>query len=246
VASWLCYAFINTKSNWGWRIPTLVQMTGTVIVGIWILLGLMPESPRWLVSRGRGDEALKILANMHANGDTNDELVQNSFREIEQSIARDAEAAKTGYIAFFKTVGNRKRFITVLGIGFASQFIGNGLVSYYIGPILRLIGVTKPAQQAGINAGLSMWNLLIAAGAAQFVERWGRRPLWLTGAVGMLFAFCFVTGLSVRIYPKDTETNLLTVFPFCGRASSPSTSTPMLASQSFLSYIFSTASTTSA
>lgn len=77
------------------------------------------------------------------------------------------------------------------------QLIGNGLVGYYLAPILNLIGVTKPLQQAGINAGMSMWTLCVSLTAAQFVERWGRRPLWLLGNCGILVAFVCVTGLSV-------------------------------------------------
>ena len=89
------------------------------------------------------------------------------------------------------------------------QLVGNGLVSYYLAPILRLLGITNPAQQGGINAGLAMFNLLAAAIGAQFVERWGRRPLWLTGAVGMFFSFVVVTGLSVSRNVPSTRLDVL-------------------------------------
>ncbi|KAL7003879.1 hypothetical protein EMMF5_006583, partial [Cystobasidiomycetes sp. EMM_F5] len=92
--------------------------------------------------------------------------------------------------------------------------VGNGLVSYYLAPILRLLGITNAAQQGGINAGLAMFNLLAAAIGAQFVERWGRRPLWLTGAVGMFFSFVVVTGLSAG-FANSKEAALGTaVIPF--------------------------------
>jgi hypothetical protein len=59
------------------------------------------------------------------------------------------------------------------------------------------VGITNPAQQAGINGGLSIWNLFVATTAAQFVDRLGRRPLFLISGVGMLFSFSIVTALSV-------------------------------------------------
>lgn len=62
---------------------------------------------------------------------------------------------------------------------------------------MKLIGITNASQQAGINGGLAIWNLIVATTAAQFVERLGRRPLWLIGNAGMLAAFAIVTGLSV-------------------------------------------------
>src|SRR5689334_14437840 len=88
--------------------------------------------------------------------------------------------------AFLKTPGNRKRLIVIVAIGAGTQLVGNGLVAYYLAPILKLIGITQPAQQAGINGGLAIFNLIVAVIAAQFVERLGRRPLWLAGNIGML------------------------------------------------------------
>lgn len=57
----------------------------------------MPESPRWLISKGRETQALELLASMHSNGDIQDELVQHEFDEIKTGIARDLEASKHGY-----------------------------------------------------------------------------------------------------------------------------------------------------
>jgi MFS family permease len=64
-------------------------------------------------------------------------------------------------------------------------------------PILKLIGITSASQVAGINGGLAIWNLVTTLIAAQFVERIGRRPLWITGSIGVLCSFAVVTGLSV-------------------------------------------------
>jgi hypothetical protein len=70
---------------------------------------------------------------------------------------------------------------------------------------LKLIGITNATQQAGINGGLAIWNLIVATTAAQFVERLGRRPLWLIGNAGMLAAFAIVTGLSVSDQCKSSR-----------------------------------------
>lgn len=70
------------------------------------------------------------------------------------------------------------------------------LVSYYLAPILKSIGITDSVTQAGINLAIQIWNALLAAGGALAAERYGRRPLWLISACGMLVSFIIVTALS--------------------------------------------------
>lgn len=57
--------------------PSLVQV---------FLVFLLPESPRWLVSRGKNEEALQILARYHANGNSEDPFVQFEFAEMQATI----------------------------------------------------------------------------------------------------------------------------------------------------------------
>lgn len=115
-------------NSWSWRVPCLLQGLFPAIQ----LLGLfiVPESPRWLVSKGRHDEALNILAKYHANGQADDELVQYEFNEICQAIELEkAVAQTTGWAAFFATKGNRHRLLICILVGFMIQWAGNGIVS---------------------------------------------------------------------------------------------------------------------
>jgi MFS family permease len=67
IAAWLTRGTFQIKTDWSWRIPSLVQAVPSLMqLGfIW----LVPESPRWLVAHGKEDQALKTLADVHANGD---------------------------------------------------------------------------------------------------------------------------------------------------------------------------------
>ncbi|GFZ46304.1 hypothetical protein JCM24511_04551 [Saitozyma sp. JCM 24511] len=213
LAAWLCFGMINWTSSWAWRLPTLVQALGTGAVGIYIACGLMVESPRWLISVGKEDQALQTIAKMHANGDVEDDLVLYEMEEIKRGVEIDREASQ-GYLAFFKTPGNRRRLFVLMGIAASGQLCGVGLISYYISPILKLIGITSASQVAGINGGLAIWNLITTVILAQFVERIGRRPLWIFGTVGILGTFAIITGLSGSFATSKNAAVGTAVIPF--------------------------------
>ncbi|KAK7447445.1 hypothetical protein VKT23_014154 [Stygiomarasmius scandens] len=67
IAAWTTFGTFKVNSTWAWRIPSALQGLPSVVQILFIWF--MPESPRWLVSKGREDEALKILAYYH--GDSN-------------------------------------------------------------------------------------------------------------------------------------------------------------------------------
>ncbi|KAK6826960.1 hypothetical protein RU639_004469 [Aspergillus parasiticus] len=196
LAAAVCLATLYVEgSTWSWRIPCLVQCFFPAVQ----LLGLLivPESPRWLVSKDRRDEALQILARYHGNCDTSDPLVQFEFSEICSAIELENSVAhKSGWSAFIATKGARHRLAICLLVGVMIQWAGNGVISYYLAPILRSVGITNPTQQSAINLGLQAWNAVCAAGGAVAAEKYGRRPLWMLSTVLMLLFFTLATVLS--------------------------------------------------
>ena len=64
-----------------------------------LILAKAPESPRFLVQKGRLQEALTMLAKYHANGDPDDKLVQWEFYEIQQALEDEALNNKTSYVS---------------------------------------------------------------------------------------------------------------------------------------------------
>ncbi|KAJ6043133.1 hypothetical protein N7499_005563 [Penicillium canescens] len=182
-------------NSWSWRFPCLMQafFPALQLLGLFIV----PESPRWLVSQNRREEALDILARYHANGDRTDELVLFEYREICEAIEfENTMAEDSGWGAFFSTRGAIHRLMICILVGFMIQWAGNGIVSYYLAPILKNVGITSSSQQAGINLTLQIWNGICAVGGALATERYGRRPLWMISTALMLVFFSAVTALS--------------------------------------------------
>jgi MFS family permease len=125
------------------------------------------------------------------------------------------EKSNTGsWKSFLSTVGNRRRFFVIIMIGTATQWIGNGLVSYFLVPILRQVGITKPPQLSGINGGIAVWSWFVAMAGASLSDRYGRRSLFLTALAGALVSFVFITGLSGGFATTGKSTIGVAMIPF--------------------------------
>jgi hypothetical protein len=149
-----------------------------------------------LCSKDRPDEAFAILTKYHAAGDATDRFVQSEMAEIQETIRLEKANARNGWQVFFQTKGNRKRLALIALTAFFSQCSGNGLVSYYLHTILDSIGIHDAYRQSLINGGQTIWAFLVAFTACMFVDRVGRRPLFMGAAVGMLIAFSVWTACS--------------------------------------------------
>ena len=114
-------------SNWGWRIPSLLQATPSLLQIVFVFL--LPESPRWLVSKGRHDEALAILAKYHAEGNAESEFVKAEYIQIETTLELEKEHSKIGWLELFRTSGMRRRILIGSFLGLVTQWSGNGLIS---------------------------------------------------------------------------------------------------------------------
>lgn len=194
-------------------IPSLLQ----ILIPIIALPGLFlaHESPRWLCDQGRESEARDFLVKFHAGGDENSPLVAFEMAEISQTLEMERKSKlSTSWIDMLRTKGNRRRFFITVTAGIFAQWNGVGIVSYYLAPVLQTIGITSVTNQTLISGFLQVWNLLWAMGSAFFVDRLGRRPLFLTSCFGMLASYIIITGLSGSFAKSGASATGIAVIPF--------------------------------
>lgn len=232
----------DMQSDWGWRIPSLLQATPSVMQLVFILL--VPESPRWLLSKGRGAEALAILVKYHGEGDTQSTFVRAEYADIEKTLRTEMRAGGRGWLELFATPGMRKRAMLAAFLGIAVQWSGVGLIASYLPRILDTIGIHENITKNRINLAHSCWALLCATTLALTMPRFKRRTAFLTstsltalvmvgwtvaavewtetqtrGSAGavLIFIFLFTPAMSMG-YGVLLYTYLTELFPFHIRA----------------------------
>lgn len=82
----------------------------------------VPESPRFLIVKGKEEQALNVLARVHANGNVNDEMVQCEYIEIRDTLRLEKEVETNNWMELVRTKGNRHRLIILISAGFFSQW----------------------------------------------------------------------------------------------------------------------------
>lgn len=211
IGAFITFGTRNYQSDWSWRIPTILQLLIPLIALPGFLLA--PESPRWMLSVDR-TEAAHAMLTKHHDGHNNPELINYELLEISATLQAEKESAQAAsYADMFKTKGNRHRFFITVTLALFSQWVGNGVVSYYLPVVLETVNVTSVRDQTLISACMQLWNLFWAVLAATSVDRWGRRVLFLTSASTMLVAYIAVTGLSGSFASTQSAATGLAVIP---------------------------------
>ncbi|WP_046900147.1 sugar porter family MFS transporter [Gluconobacter oxydans] len=172
-------ALLAYSGSWRW-------MLGIVAIpGVVFLLGvlLLPDSPRWLVLRGRKDEAFTVLHQLRGHeGDARAEI-----SDIEEQLAQ----IEGGYGLFKANANFRRSVFRGILLQTMQQFTGIIVVMYYAPRIFEVAGFGDNAAMWG-TAIVGLVNVLSTFIAIGFVDKWGRRPMLIAGFIIMTIGMASV------------------------------------------------------
>lgn len=170
-----------------WRPMFYVGVVPAIVLFVGMLY--MPETPRWLMSRGRESEGFNVLSRIESPK-SRDEAFEAIKREVVKS-----RKEKAGYRELFKP-WLRNAVIICIGIMFFQQFVGINTVIYYSPKIFLMAGFDGTVSAIWASVGVGIVNLLFTIVSVYFVDRLGRRKLFFTGLAGItvslvLLGICF-------------------------------------------------------
>lgn len=179
-----------------WRWMFLMELVPALIYGA-LVLGI-PESPRYLVAKGRVDEARTVLQQvLGLLGAGSATALDQKLRDIEASLRsqfhpglRDLRGPRFGLLP-----------VVWIGIGLSvfQQFVGINVIFYYSSTLWHSVGFSE-ADAFSITVVTSIVNVLVTLLAISLVDKVGRKPLLVVGSAGMavtlgLMALCFSHGI---------------------------------------------------
>jgi len=150
-------------------VPALILLIGTIF---------LPETPRWLMKKGRENESLMILEKIEEESQ-----VENTFQKMKDDVAIDSE--KVSWKLIF-TPWLRNALIIAVGIMFFQQFVGINTVIYYSPKIFLKAGFEGNEAAIWASVSVGVINVLFTIVSIMLVDKIGRRKLFFIGISGII------------------------------------------------------------
>lgn len=204
-------SYVEVSHVGGWRTTYL----DAVPLALLLLLGmsLLPESPRWLLLSGRGEDSFEALKKV--KGKTADDAsLRREIQSIVETLPTKTLSSSAGAGAATTTAAGgggrahsvsppfdlsevlspkyRKPLLIGVSLMLFQQITGQPSVLYYAGKIFQDAGFSSADDATGISVILGVFKLVMTGIAVVTVDSWGRRPLLLLGVSGIVGSLCLL------------------------------------------------------
>ena len=172
--------FAQTVYNWRW------MLFAGVLPGLILFIGMcfMSDTPRWLVSKNRDDEAKRVFSRIEP-----DINVENEIRDIKNTL--DSGTEKKFRFKRWMIMP----FVVGIGIMFAQICTGINTIIYYAPTIFKTAGFDSNLTAIYATTGIGVVNFVMTIVAVFFTDRLGRKPLLYFGLAGVMLSL-FALGTS--------------------------------------------------
>ena len=167
----------SAEALWGstaWRWMFWAEIIPALAYGV--LATTIPESPRYLVTLGKLDEAREVLGRVMLRG------IPERIKEIQRTVRRDAKASLSDLV---KSGGGLLPIVWIgIGLSVFQQFVGINVIFYYSSTLWQAVGFTEEdaLTQTVIT---SVTNIVVTIVAIALIDKIGRRVLLMIGSAGM-------------------------------------------------------------
>jgi MFS family permease len=199
IAYWINYACSKhtvSLGEWSWKMVVIFQMLVPII--IICQLPFLPETPRWYIQHG--DRVEDARASLRRVRDTEQD-VEDEILAIREAITFEKEVISGSYWALFKDPSIRKRLALAFVINVGQQLTGQGTLNSYSSTIYKKVWTSIDTINL-INALNATCGIIFTLNAVWTVDRFGRKFLFIVGAIGM--ACCMMTVAVVGLKTPDT------------------------------------------
>jgi sugar porter (SP) family MFS transporter len=181
LVAYLVNAIFAPLGEWRWPLGLAAVPALVLFVGMYFL----PETPRWLISQDRDEEARRVLERTRTEQEIEGELAE--IRRVEEETKEQA--------GYRELLASWVRPMLVVGIGLAifQQFVGINTVIYYAPTIIKSTGLANVASVLA-TVGIGVVNVLMTIVAILVIDRVGRKPLLYVGLAGMVVSLGIIGG----------------------------------------------------
>src|ERR687898_599564 len=181
-------ALLANAEAWRWMLGLAAIPSLVLLIGMFFL----PETPRWLVSQDRDEDARDVLRRSR-----NEEETEKEIRDI-----REVEEQEEGGLRELTASWVRPALVVAIGLAVFQQIIGINTIIYYAPTTLTNVGYGAAAAIYA-NLIIGVVNVLMTLVAIWIIDRVGRKPLLLVGLVGMV-ASLTILGLSTLLLSEPS------------------------------------------